>query len=85
MDFVTGLFQGGTGTEHIQTGRPTLSGALGAHIGKTASDYMSNPNYNAMAKHDRRTISAPAKQIAMTSSIGKVSPDLYLPPAPGKS
>ena len=83
-DLLTGMIQGSTGTDHIQTGRPTLGGALGTQIGKSAAEYFSsptrNPKYDPMKMHDLRTIPKPAVQIASTQSIGKQTPDLFLPP-----
>ncbi len=84
IDSAHGFLQGLSGTDDIKTGRPTLGGELGAKIGRSARDYLMTPqknsNYNAMMRFEERTVSAPARQIVSTDSIGKQMPDLYLPP-----
>jgi hypothetical protein len=69
----TGVLQGLTNTEHIRTGNPSVTGAVGAAAGRRARNFAINtagPRYNPRARHQSQTLPVSAQQHARTRVIG---------------
>lgn len=78
LDFAAGVLQGATGTEHVQTGLPSLAGQAGALVGRTGKQIAQSyalrptemPQYNAQLSFEQKSIPDAAFQIAAAKSMG---------------
>jgi len=83
LDFTTGVLQGATGTEHVQTGLPSLAGQAGTLLGRTGKQvtqaYMYKPQempkYNPMLAFDQKVMPESVLQHAQTKSMGTYFPN----------
>ncbi|GAB4384770.1 MAG: hypothetical protein Kow0022_08370 [Phycisphaerales bacterium] len=81
LDFTTGVVQGATGTEHVQTGLPSLAGQAGALLGRTGKQVAMSyalrptemPRYNTLLSFEQKIMPDAVIQHATTKSMGSSS------------